>query len=73
MATLNFTADLFGQSVNFFEISARAEGFEELATSIFGPKGPYNKDFLRKQFSFLTTWLGENTAINEGKKTVVIE
>ncbi|XP_055847743.1 uncharacterized protein LOC129913211 [Episyrphus balteatus] len=65
MATLNFTADLFGQSVNFFEISARAEGFEELATSIFGPKGPYNKDFLRKQFSFLTTWLGENTAINE--------
>ncbi|XP_037927466.1 apolipophorins [Teleopsis dalmanni] len=62
MVTLNFTADLFGQSVNFFELSARAEGFEELAKSAFGPKGPFNRELFRKKLSFLNRWLGTDTS-----------
>ncbi|KAL9926249.1 apolipoprotein lipid transfer particle isoform 1-T7 [Glossina fuscipes fuscipes] len=60
--SLNFTAELFGQSVNFFDFSARAEGFEELVTSIFGPKGPLNREIFRKKFSFLNRWLGNESS-----------
>ncbi|XP_051858776.1 uncharacterized protein LOC117563530 [Drosophila albomicans] len=60
--SLNFTADLFGQSVNFFEFNARAEGFEELVGSVFGPKGPLNSDLLQKKLSFLNRWLGNESA-----------
>ncbi|KAH8395625.1 hypothetical protein KR222_003717 [Zaprionus bogoriensis] len=62
IASVNFTADLFGQSVNFFEFSARAEGFEELAANAFGPKGPFNGELLRKKLSFLNRWLGNESA-----------
>lgn len=65
-ATLNFTADLFGQSVNFFEFSARAEGFEELVASVFGPKGPLNRDVFRKKLSFLNRWLGNESSEDDG-------
>ncbi|EDW76449.2 uncharacterized protein Dwil_GK14654 [Drosophila willistoni] len=62
IASVNFTADLFGQSVNFFEFSARAEGFEELVSQAFGPKGPFNGEILRKKLSFLNRWLGNESA-----------
>lgn len=62
IASVNFTADLFGQSVNFFEFSARAEGFEELAANAFGPKGPFNGELLRKKLSFLNRWWGTESA-----------
>lgn len=38
--SFNLTADLFGESVNFFEGSVRMQGFEELVQTYFGPKGP---------------------------------
>ncbi|XP_043065229.1 LOW QUALITY PROTEIN: uncharacterized protein LOC108101203 [Drosophila ficusphila] len=62
IASLNFTADLFGQSVNFFEFTARAEGLEELAANAFGPKGPLSGELLRKKLSFLNRWLGNESA-----------
>ncbi|EDW03099.1 uncharacterized protein LOC6561417 [Drosophila grimshawi] len=65
MASVNFTADLFGQSVNFFEFSARAEGFEELVVNAFGPKGPFNGELLRKKLAFLNRWLGNESAEEE--------
>lgn len=64
--SLNFTAELFGQSVNFFDFAARAEGFEELVTSIFGPKGPLNREIFRKRFSFLNRWLGNESSEDLG-------
>lgn len=39
-ATYNLTVDLFGESVNIFEISAYMQGFEHIVEGIFGPKGP---------------------------------
>lgn len=60
LMTFNFTADLFGESVNFFEISSRAEGFEQLITSIFGPTGPLNRELFRKKFAFLNKFFGED-------------
>lgn len=35
----NVSADLFGESVNLFELSARMEGLEQLAENAFGPAG----------------------------------
>lgn len=38
-ASFNFTVDLFGESVNIFEVSAYMQGFEHMIEGIFGPKG----------------------------------
>lgn len=43
-ASYNFTVDLFGESVNVFEISAYMQGFEHMVEGIFGPKGPLSTD-----------------------------
>ncbi|KAK2722935.1 hypothetical protein QYM36_003205, partial [Artemia franciscana] len=40
-ASMNFTLDLFGQSMNLFEIGGRFEGLEYLIESYFGPEGIY--------------------------------
>lgn len=39
-AMLNLTVDLFGESVNMFEVYGRMEGFEHYLESVFGAKGP---------------------------------
>lgn len=36
--SMNFTTDVFGESINFFEINTRFEGYENLFESIFGPQ-----------------------------------
>ena len=41
-ATLNLTFDLFGESMNLFEMGGRVEGLETLFESYFGPNGYYN-------------------------------
>ncbi|KAJ8914493.1 hypothetical protein NQ315_002765 [Exocentrus adspersus] len=38
----NFTVDMFGESLNIFEINSRLEGFEHYLESLFGPKGSSN-------------------------------
>jgi hypothetical protein len=40
--SFNLTLDLFGESVNFFEINMRAEGLEFYAENLFGPSGPFS-------------------------------
>lgn len=66
MATFNFTTELFGQAVNFWELSARAEGFEEMVSNVFGPKGPLNREFFSKKFSFLNRFLGTESLEDDG-------
>lgn len=51
--SLNFTVDVFGESINFFELNTRAEGFEHLVESVFGPKGPLNADYIQSRFKDL--------------------
>lgn len=41
-ASINFTVDLFGESVNLLEVNLRAEGFEYYAEGFFGPQGPFS-------------------------------
>ena len=41
---LNLTLDLFGKSVNMFEIGGRFEGFEVFAEKFFGPEGYYPEE-----------------------------
>jgi hypothetical protein len=36
---VNLTVDLFGHSVNLFEIGGRVEGLEKILADNFGPKG----------------------------------
>ncbi|XP_025074116.1 uncharacterized protein LOC105427375 [Pogonomyrmex barbatus] len=43
--TFNMTTDIFGQSVNLFEITARMEGLEYYAENLFGPDGIYSNKF----------------------------
>lgn len=58
----NFTVDLFGESVNIFEVSAYMQGFEHMVEGIFGPKGPLSskgfsdnvesvKDYFKKKLA----------------------
>lgn len=41
--TTNVTFDLFGQSVNLFELGGRVEGLEYFLESYFGPEGYFGK------------------------------
>ncbi|KAG1669608.1 Apolipophorin [Nymphon striatum] len=54
-AMFNFTMDLFGHSLNLFEIGGKVEGFEHLVESFFGPNGFFPdkniKEFLKKSRS----------------------
>lgn len=52
-ATLNLTLDLFGQSVNIFEFGARAEGFENIVESMFGPEGYFPDNAMNKMLKKL--------------------
>ena len=45
---LNLTLDLFGQSVNLFELGARIEGFESMIESFFGPNGVFPDETVEK-------------------------
>ncbi|XP_050696049.1 uncharacterized protein LOC126985337 [Eriocheir sinensis] len=41
---LNLTLDLFGESVNLFEVGGRIEGFENYLERLFGPDGYFPED-----------------------------
>lgn len=47
--SLNFTVDVFGESINIFEVSAYAQGFEQMVEGMFGPKGPLSTDGFSKK------------------------
>lgn len=59
----NFTVDLFGESVNLLELSARMEGFEHFVESLFGPKGDYNRDWFKEKMAFIPDFLREKSPI----------
>ncbi|XP_062546026.1 uncharacterized protein LOC134212310 [Armigeres subalbatus] len=64
-ASLNLTADLFGESVNFLELNARAEGFEYLVESIFGPTGPLNTKKVKEYTSAVTSFFNSDSEEEE--------
>ncbi|XP_035725460.1 apolipophorins-like [Vespa mandarinia] len=41
--SLNLTAEVFGQSFNFFELDTRVENLDRVIEHYFGPKGQFNK------------------------------
>uniref|UniRef100_A0A0K8USL9 Vitellogenin n=1 Tax=Bactrocera latifrons TaxID=174628 RepID=A0A0K8USL9_BACLA len=49
MLTFNFTTNLFGNSVNFLELTTRAEGFDELISSIIIPEQWFNEGSILKK------------------------
>lgn len=63
--SMNLTADLFGESVNFLELNARAEGFEYLVESIFGPTGPLNAKKVKEYTSAVTSFLNSDSEEEE--------
>uniref|UniRef100_A0A7G3AUB2 Putative lipoprotein n=1 Tax=Lutzomyia longipalpis TaxID=7200 RepID=A0A7G3AUB2_LUTLO len=63
--SLNFTTDLFGESVNLLEISTRTEGFEHYLEAIFGPKGPLNTEKFKEKFSFLGNYWKDSSISSE--------
>nr|XP_003701542.2 PREDICTED: uncharacterized protein LOC100880818 isoform X1 [Megachile rotundata] len=52
-ASFNLTFDLFGESVNVFELTTRLEGLEYYAEKFFGPDGPYNNEKMSDYFKTL--------------------
>jgi len=42
-ASLNLTVDMFGESINFLEVSSRIEGFEKYVEALFGPTGNFSE------------------------------
>lgn len=51
------TVDLFGESVNVFEVSMRMEGMEYYVENIFGPNGPLSNEKVSNHFNkFLRTF-----------------
>lgn len=52
-ASYNFTVNLFGESINVFELTAHMQGFEHMVESIFGPNGAYNEEGFKRK---LGTW-----------------
>lgn len=43
-AMINVTLDLFGESINAYEVTMRTEGLEYYAEKLFGPDGPFGSD-----------------------------
>ena len=69
-ATFNVTVDLFGESVNVFEVSMRMEGMEYYVENIFGPEGPLSNEKVGNHFNrFLRTFRSadENNENYSGK------
>lgn len=64
-ASLNLTADLFGESVNFLELNARAEGFEYLVESIFGPTGPLNSKKIKEYTTVVSSLFNSESEEDE--------
>lgn len=50
----NMSADLFGESVNLFEVSARMGGLEQLVEKAFGASGSMNAKYFGDKFTALS-------------------
>ena len=53
---VNLTVNLFGESLNLFEVGARAEGFESMIEDFFGPDGYFRwAKYTLKYFLYIIT------------------
>lgn len=68
--SLNLTADVFGESINFFELNTRLEGYEHLLESVFGPNGPLNGDVIRDKFKRLYDKLMNSTSDDSSEEEI---
>lgn len=72
-ASYNFTIDLFGESVNIFEVSAYIQGFEHLVEGIFGPRGPLSTKGFSDKLEATKQYLKERVAPYKSKQMNVGE
>lgn len=68
-ASYNFTIDLFGESVNIFEVSAYMQGFEHMIEGIFGAKGPLNREGFSDKVEAVKDYFKEKVAPYKGKNS----
>ncbi|XP_054278128.1 uncharacterized protein LOC128996709 [Macrosteles quadrilineatus] len=64
-ANLNLTLDLFGETINMFEVGTRVEGFETVVESIFGPKGLFPDESMQKMLKNMRESNVENNGVIE--------
>lgn len=64
---VNVTGSLFGNSFNFFELSARQENFETIVERYFGPRGFFNR--LSKQ-ELYDALLNEFSSLDRSKRAL---
>lgn len=55
--SMNFTVDLFGESINIFEVNAYMQGFEHMVEGLFGPKGPLSTEGFTKKLDAATQYV----------------
>lgn len=67
-ASYNFTVDLFGESVNIFEVSAYMQGFEHMIEGIFGPKGPLSTKGFSDNVEAVKDYFKEKVAPYKGNE-----
>ncbi|CAH0598289.1 unnamed protein product [Chrysodeixis includens] len=60
--SVNLTVDMFGESINLFEMKIRAEGFERYFERFFGNNGTLNKDKLTEKVNNLRFFRSTNEA-----------
>lgn len=66
-ASYNFSMDLFGESVNMFEVSAYVQGFEHLIEGVFGPHGPLSTKGFTDQLKSTKQFVKEKIATYKSK------
>ncbi|XP_075217057.1 uncharacterized protein LOC142322172 [Lycorma delicatula] len=59
-AAVNLTIDMFGETLNIFELGARLEGFEKTFEDFFGPNGYFKDDSVLKILQNLMQYKPEN-------------
>lgn len=72
-ASFNFTTYVFGEAINFLEVNTRAEGFEHLVESIFGPNGPLNANLVKEKFKYYYEKYMDNSTETEESEEVTRE
>ncbi|XP_052751003.1 uncharacterized protein LOC113509342 [Galleria mellonella] len=60
--SLNLTVDMFGESINIFELKARGEGFETYFEQFFGDNGPLGKTKVNEYINKLRVFRSTNDA-----------
>lgn len=65
-ASFNFTVDLFGESINIFEVNTYLQGFEHMVEGMFGPKGPLSKDGFSEKLDATTKYFRDKLTPYKG-------